>query len=167
VPGFVFRCLAAIVVAAWQRRAYSESLGTAWPSSIVRYSTLIERFSVGLGVTPAPLNVITTFWSTPTGVPGFVGPLPPPPPPHEAIAANDAIARIVHAMLQRLRLTTPLRADRISVHSEQASARIHPTLDQSNFAGRSRHRCHRRLPGNSAAHLDRCRSVRRSSCPRR
>lgn len=134
MPGLGSPCSAAIVRAAWQRRAGERSERAARRAAIVRYWTLIERFSVGLGVTPAPLNVMITFGSTPTGVPGLLGPLPPPPP-HEAIAASAAIARIAHAMLQLRRPTVPARTEKISANKAQASAKISPNFHPSNLAG--------------------------------
>ncbi len=50
------------------------------------------------------------------------------------MAVSAVIARIVHATLQRRRLT-PKPADKISAHNAQANARIPPNFHQSKVAG--------------------------------
>lgn len=68
-----------------------------------RYWTLIGKLRVGAGVTLAPENVTLTFWSRPTGVPGFGGGGGGPvelPPPHEPIATSDASANTANATRQ-------------------------------------------------------------------
>ena len=96
------------------------------------------RFTVGGGVTPAPLKVTTTL-DDPAGVPGLAGGpggvVVVCPPPHEPITTTEASASTASIVLQR-RCRGPKQANKTPIHRRQATARLPAIVGRPNAAGR-------------------------------
>src|SRR6202046_2456119 len=95
------------------------------------------RFTVGGGVTPAPLKVMIPLGSAPIGVPALAGGfgVELPPPPHDPITITEPSTSTANIVLQRRR-RGPKLASKTPMHKRHVTARLPTTVGRPNAAGR-------------------------------